>query len=214
ERNNRHRHQHSSHRNDWRQHEQLLVDEARDPVLLENELHHVGDGLADPERADTVGAVPVLPQAEQPPLQPDQVGDDEYRRQQDDDHLHDLEQQRDQLGREPTHHAAPPIVATAPAASTGMLSMPSGRPMQPSGNTALICTGRVSAWPSMTTSTDCPALMFSATAAALEITAYAAGIRVCIGAARAESSSLPKICCSGRTRYSPVTAVQPAGAGP
>ena len=46
------------------------VGERRDPVLLDEDLDHVGHDLQQAERADAVGAVAVLPQRQQAPLAP------------------------------------------------------------------------------------------------------------------------------------------------
>ena len=56
--------------------ENRLVGERRHPVFFEEELDHVGHDLEQTERSDPVGAVSVLPNGEQPPLEPDQTGCD------------------------------------------------------------------------------------------------------------------------------------------
>src|SRR6185437_652736 len=48
--------------------------EGRNPIFFGEDLHHVGDDLQQPEGADAVGAIPVLPQAQQAALEPDQSG--------------------------------------------------------------------------------------------------------------------------------------------
>ena len=50
-----------------------LVREGRDPVLLREDLDHVRDDLEQAEGPDAVGAVAVLQEREQPPLEPDQA---------------------------------------------------------------------------------------------------------------------------------------------
>ena len=63
-------HQHGHHDHGRRDDEHRLVRERRNPVLLRQQLDRVGERLEDAEGADTVGAVAVLPQREQPPLEP------------------------------------------------------------------------------------------------------------------------------------------------
>ena len=56
-----------------------FVGERRNPVLLEENLDHVRQYLQQPERTDAIRAVAVLPERQQPPLQPDQPGGDSER---------------------------------------------------------------------------------------------------------------------------------------
>ena len=73
-----------------RDHEHPPVGERRRPVFLEEDLERVGEHLQQAGRADPVGAVAVLDEAEQPALVPDQAGGDGEH---DDEH----EQHREQL---------------------------------------------------------------------------------------------------------------------
>ena len=70
-------------------HEHAPVGERRHPVLLEEDLERVGQHLQQAGRADAVGAVAVLHEAEQPALVPDQAGGDGER---DDQHHQDRQQ--------------------------------------------------------------------------------------------------------------------------
>jgi len=72
-----------------RHHEDAPIGEGRHPVLLEEDLEGVGQHLEEAGRAHTVGAVPVLQEAEEPPLVPDEPGGDREHR---DQHPEDDEQ--------------------------------------------------------------------------------------------------------------------------
>src|SRR5262249_12602680 len=56
--------------------EDRLVGEGRNPIFLGEDLDHVGQHLQQSERADTVRPITILPQGQQPSLQPDQAGAD------------------------------------------------------------------------------------------------------------------------------------------
>ena len=53
-----------------------LVGERRYPILLEEDLDHVGEHLGQAEGAYPVGSVAVLPEAEEPALEPYEAGGD------------------------------------------------------------------------------------------------------------------------------------------
>src|SRR5262245_45326405 len=69
--------------------EDRFVGEWRDPILLGENLDHIGQNLQQSERADAVRPIPVLPQGQQPSLQPDQAGADGHR---DEEHAKDDQQ--------------------------------------------------------------------------------------------------------------------------
>ncbi len=118
-------HQHRDHDRHRGEHEDEPVGEGRDPVLLEEDLDHVGDDLEQPERADPVGAVAVLPESQQTSLVPDQQRRQGQHDPEDDDDVDE--------GSEEGGSWQPRDLRPAPAGSAGRPGRPSGRPAQPTG---------------------------------------------------------------------------------
>src|SRR5208283_5089622 len=69
------------------------VGEGRYPILLEEDLDHVGEYLGQAEGAYPVGSVAVLPEAEEPALEPYEACGDRQRR---DEHGNDDDKGEDE----------------------------------------------------------------------------------------------------------------------
>ena len=112
------------HHDDGRsQDEHGLVRERRNPVFFHEDLDDVGHDLKQAERSDAIGAVAVLPQGEQPPLEPDQAGRDGER---DDQNAEDRERSGYGL-----RHVILTIFPQAGNVDPGEGGSPAGRPATP-----------------------------------------------------------------------------------
>ncbi|OPY61183.1 MAG: hypothetical protein A4E57_04264 [Syntrophorhabdaceae bacterium PtaU1.Bin034] len=97
-----------------------LVGEGRNPVLFEKNLDHVRKDLKQSERAHSVRSVPVLPECQQPPLQPDEAGGDGEHPDQYGSNRH--------KGNRGSAHGVLSTFAQAGSASTGHRGRPYGKP--------------------------------------------------------------------------------------
>ncbi|MNO94234.1 hypothetical protein D3C76_858520 [compost metagenome] len=123
--------------------EDHLVGERRSPVFLEEHLDHVRAELEGAERADPVGTVAVLPEAEQTTLDPAQQRAADDHGEQDDDGLDDLDEDVEHSGCQPTHWAAScRPSATQPTTAAGIPCRPTGRATRPAPSSSLTRSGR------------------------------------------------------------------------
>ena len=107
-----------------------LVGKRRNPVFLEEDLDHVGHDLQQAEWANPVRAIAILPQREQPALEPDQPGSDSER--------HDEDAEDRQLSDRGSPSWLREIYSTAATLSPSSDGSPVGRPATPFGRPAVI----------------------------------------------------------------------------
>src|SRR6185295_7014920 len=126
------------------QDEHRLVRERRNPVFLHKELHSISHHLEESERSDAIWPVPVLPQGEQSPLEPDDPrGRGERNRQNSEDRQHGIG----------AGHVILTIFPHAGKSHPASGGTPAGRPATPRGMSGRMRIGNRNVSPPQRTST-------------------------------------------------------------
>ena len=111
-----------------------LVGKRRYPILLEEDLDHVGEHLGKAEGPYPVGSVAVLPEAEEPPLEPYEAGCD---RQRCDKHCGDENEGKDDLSHRTAFFTCP----KAGRSRTGTSGTPEGMAAMPGASSGAVIAG-------------------------------------------------------------------------
>src|SRR5690606_23320049 len=115
----------------------------------EEHFDHVRGELEHAERPDAVGAVTVLPQRQQTPLDKTQQRAADHDHQQNHHGLENLDQHIQHFRSQPGHHALAPFTAVtfAPAGTNGTPGKPTGSPSTPPASAASCRSGSVTLSP-------------------------------------------------------------------
>src|SRR5262249_10897521 len=127
-----------------------FVCEWRNPVLLHENFDTVSHHLEQSERSDAIGAVAVLPQCEQPPLEPDEPGRQGQRNDKDaEDHHYWVRT---------VAHLDLTIFPHTGKSNPTMGGTPAGRPATPNGKSGRMRTDSWNVDPAQCTSTFSPSV--------------------------------------------------------
>src|SRR5512143_2109260 len=189
------------------QDEDRPVGERRHPVFLEEELDHIGQHLEDAEGADPVGAIALLPEAEQAALQPDEARGDPQR------HGQDADDGQDHLQGEAHGFLTALIRPRAGRSSPSPPPAITGTPTTPRAMSAVTLAGSDSASPPASRSTVSPSPTPNAAASSGQIRSRGSGMSVETASAKALSSSEPKMWWTATTS-GPASAAPDSARGP